>query len=163
MKLDQKEREILHILQTEGRISNVELAERIGLSESPSYRRDRQLEESGLIEGYKASLDQRLLGLQVTAFVQISLGKHDEQQQRDFLAAVEAEEHIVECHAMSGGSDFLLKVLAYNMDHFSELSMQRILKFPGVTSTESNFSLMTTKNAQGMPLSKPPTAARRPN
>ena len=152
MKLDKAEREILHILQTEGRISNVELAERTGLSESPCFRRVKRLEESGLINGYTANLDQRKLGLQVTAFVQVSLDKHDDKKQREFLARVEAEDHIVECHAMSGSHDFLLKVLAYSMDNFSELSMQRILKFPGVKSIESNFSLMAIKLSSALPL-----------
>lgn len=152
MKLDRKEREILQLLQTDGRISNVELAERVGLSESPCFRRVKRLEESGLIRGYTANLDQRQLGLQVTAFVQVSLDKRDDRKQRDFLARVEAEEHIVECHAMSGSADFLLKVLAYSMDHFSELSMQRILKFPGVKNMESTFSLMAIKQSQAMPL-----------
>lgn len=152
MKLDRKEREILQVLQTEGRISNVELAERVGLSESPCFRRVKRLEESGLIQGYAARLDQRQLGLQVTAFVQVSLDKQDDRKQRDFLTRVEAEEHIVECHAMSGSHDFLLKVLAYSMDHFSELSMQRILKFPGVKNMESNFSLMANKQSAAMPV-----------
>ena len=152
MTIDKKEKEILRILQSEGRISNVELAERVGLSESPCFRRVRRMEESGLIQGYAAQLDQRQLGLQVTAFVQVSLDKQDERKQRDFLTRVEAEEHIVECHAMSGSHDYLLKVLAYSMDHFSELSMQRILKFPGVKNMESNFSLMAIKNSQAMPL-----------
>ena len=152
MKIDRAEREILQVLQTAGRISNVELAERVGLSESPCFRRVRQLEESGVIKGYAARLDQRLLGLQVTAFVQVSLDKQDDRKQRDFLARVEAEEHIVECHAMSGSHDYLLKVVARSMDHFSELSMQRILKFPGVKNIESNFSLMAIKESSALPV-----------
>ena len=152
MRLDSKERQILRILQTEGRISNVELAERVGLSESPCFRRVRQLEESGLIQGYSANLDQRQVGLQVTAFVQVSLDKQGDRKLRDFLTRVEAEEHIVECHAMSGSHDYLLKVVAYSMDHFSEIAMQRILKFPGVYNMESNFSLMAIKQSKAIPL-----------
>jgi Lrp/AsnC family leucine-responsive transcriptional regulator len=152
MKIDRAEREILQVLQTDGRISNVELAERVGLSESPCFRRVRRLEESGVIKSYAARLDQRLLGLQVTAFVQVSLDKQDDRKQRDFLASVEAEEHIVECHAMSGSHDYLLKVVARSMDHFSELSMQRILKFPGVKNIESNFSLMAIKESSALPV-----------
>ena len=152
MKIDRAEREILQVLQTDGRISNVELAERVGLSESPCFRRVRRLEESGVIKSYAARLDQRLLGLQVTAFVQVSLDKQDDRKQRDFLASVEAEEHIVECHAMSGSHDYLLKVVARSMDHFSELSMQRILKFPGVKNIESNFSLLAVKEGGALPL-----------
>lgn len=152
MAFDRAERDILRILQAEGRISNVDLAERLGLSESPCFRRVKQLETSGVIQGYSARLDQRALGLQVTAFVQVSLGQHDETLQAGFLTAVAAEEHIVECHAMSGSHDFLLKVLACSMDHFSELSMQRILKFPGVESIESNFSLQAIKHSQALPV-----------
>ena len=152
MPFDRTEREILGILQREGRISNVDLAERIGLSESPCFRRVKQLENSGAILGYSARLDQRSLGLQVTAFVQVSLGQHDVKRQAAFLEAVAAEDHIIECHAMSGRHDFLLKVVAYSMDHFSELSMQRILKFPGVESIESNFSLQAIKHSQVLPV-----------
>ncbi len=151
MALDRSEIEILRVLQGEGRISNVELAERVGMSESPCFRRVRKLEEGGLIRGYGARLDQRQLGLQVTAFVQVNLEK-DERKQREFLARVEAEEFIVECHAMSGTHDYLMKVLAYSMDHFSELCMNRILKFPGVRNIESNFSLRAIKEGAGLPL-----------
>ena len=152
MKLDRSEKDILRALQRDGRMSNVELAERIGLSESPCFRRVKRLEESGLLAGYRAVLDQRLLGLQVTAFVLVSLDKHDDRQQEEFLQRVRAEEHIVECHAMSGTHDVLLKVVAYSMDHFSELSMRRILKFPGVVNIESNFSLMAVKQDQPLPV-----------
>src|SRR5690554_6763132 len=101
MKLDKLERNILAILQAKGRISNVELAERVGISESPCLRRVKALEETGVIEGYGARLNQRALGLQVTAFVQVSLAKHDDNVRLAFLEQVEAEDHIIECHAMS--------------------------------------------------------------
>lgn len=152
MKLDSAEKDILRRLQLEGRISNVELAESIGLSESPCFRRVRALEESGLIRGYSATVDQRALGLQVTAFVQVTLEKQDEIKQREFLEAVRAEDHIVECFAMSGSHDYLIKVVARNIDHFSELSMQRILKFPGVKNIETNFSLMAIKENSPLPV-----------
>jgi Lrp/AsnC family leucine-responsive transcriptional regulator len=152
MALDRAEIDILRALQSEGRISNVELAERVGLSESPCFRRVRQLEERGIISGYAARLDRRELGLQVTAFVQVTLEKQDDRKQRDFLAQVETEEHIVECHAMSGSHDYLLKVVARSMDHFSDLSMNRILKFAGVKNIESNFSLLAVKEGGSLPL-----------
>jgi Lrp/AsnC family leucine-responsive transcriptional regulator len=133
-------------------MSNVDLAQRVGLSESPCFRRVKALEENGVIRRYGAQLDQRALGLQVTAFVLVNLEKQDDQKQKGFLARVEAEEHIVECHAMSGSHDYLLKVVARSMDHFSELSMERILKFPGVTNIESNFSLVAVKENVGLPV-----------
>ena len=154
MKLDRAEAEILQALQADGRMSNVDLAEKVGLSESPCFRRVRGLEEAGVINGYRARLNQRALGLQVTAFVLITLDKQDDRKQRAFLARVEAEDHIVECHAMSGSHDYLLKVVARNMDHFGELSMQRILKFPGVRNIESNFSLLAVKDDSALPVAR---------
>jgi len=152
MKLDRAEKEILQALQLEGRMSNVELADKVRLSESPCFRRVRAMEEAGLIRGYGARLSQRALGLQVTAFVQVSLEKQDDKQ-RAFLEHVEKEEHIVECYAMSGSHDYLLKVVARSMDHFSELSMQHILKFPGVKNMESKFSLLAVKESSPLPVS----------
>ena len=150
--MDRAEREILRVLQADGRISNVDLAEEVGLSESPCFRRTKQLEENGTIMGYSACVDRRLVGLQVTAFVQVSLGKKSERETQNFISQVEQEEHIVECHAMSGSYDYLLKVVARSMDHFSELSMQRILKFPGVQDMESHFSLKEVKLSNSLPL-----------
>lgn len=150
MQLDRTECEILRILQKEGRISIVELASRVSLSESPTFRRVKALEQAGVISSYSAQLDQRKVGLQVTAFVQIILEKGDAAKLRTFLAQVEAEDYIVECHGMSGSCDYLLKVVATSMDHFSELCMQRILNFAGVKNIESQFSLWAVK--QGTPL-----------
>jgi Lrp/AsnC family transcriptional regulator, leucine-responsive regulatory protein len=151
MALDQTERAILRLLQQDGRLSNVALAERIGLSESPCYRRVRQLEQAGVIRGYAAVVDQRRLGLDVTAFVLVTMEKQPDAATQAFLAAVEAEEHIVECYATSGSHDYLMKVVARTIDHFSELCMQRILKFPGVMHVESSFSLKEVKHSRVLP------------
>lgn len=150
--LERPEKAILRTLQQQGRISNVELAERVGLSESPCFRRVKALEDAGVIAGYQARVSQRALGLDVTAFVQVSLEKQEDRQTRAFLAAVEAEAHIVECHAMSGGYDYLVKVVARSMDHFSELAMQRLLKFPGVRGIETHFSLQAVKEGAPLPV-----------
>lgn len=151
MKLDPAEREILRLLQADGRLSNVALAERVGLSESPCLRRVKHLEQSGLIKGYAAIVDQRLLGLTVTAFVLVNMEKQPDAATEAFIAAVEAEEHIVECYATSGAHDYLMKVVARSIDHFSELCMQRILKFPGVLHVESSFSLKEIKHSRVLP------------
>lgn len=150
--LDRVEQRILEVLQQEGRLSNVELAQMVGLSESPCLRRVRSLEERSVITGYAARLDQRSIGLQVIAFVQVQLEKHDDQKTRRFLEEVAAEAHIIECHAMSGAYDYLLKVVAQSMDHFSEIAMQGILRFPGVKDIESSFSLKTVKQDAPLPL-----------
>lgn len=155
MLLDRTNRRILDVLQREGRLTNVELAQRIGLSESPCLRRVRALEEAGVIAGYSARMDQRSLGLAVTAFVQVSLKSHNESAHRAFVDAVADLDHVVECHAMSGRYDFLLKVVAHSMDHFSELSMGAILRLPGVSAIESQFSLQTVKAGQALPVAHP--------
>lgn len=152
MQLDRAERKILSVLQKEGRISVVELAARVGLSESPCFRRVKALEQAGVIDHYSARLDQRKLGLQVTAFMQVSLEKGDEEKLHTFLAQVEAEDYIIECHAMSGSYDYLLKVVANSMDHFSELCMQRVLNFAGVKDIESQFSLRAIKQTDALPV-----------
>jgi Lrp/AsnC family transcriptional regulator, leucine-responsive regulatory protein len=151
MHLDPAEREILRLLQTDGRMPNVELAARVGLSESPCFRRVKQLEKSGLIKGYAAVVDQRLLGLEVTAFVLVTMEKQPDAATEAFLDRVREEDHIIECFATSGSHDYLMKVVARSIDHFSELCMQRILKFPGVMHVESSFSLMEIKHSRVLP------------
>lgn len=149
--MDHTEKRILALLQTDGRMSNVDLAERIGLSESPTFRRVRQLERSGVITGYAALVDQRRLGLSVTAFVQVTMERQPDSRIESFHACVAAEDHIIECHAMSGSHDYLMKVVARNIEHFSEICMERILKFPGVQHVESSFSLKTIKQSRALP------------
>lgn len=149
--MDQTERQILTHLQEDGRMSNVALAERIGLSESPTFRRVKQLEESGAIAGYAAIADQRKLGLEVTAFVQVTMERQPDSATESFHEHVAAEPHIIECHAMTGSHDYLMKVVARNMDHFSTLCMDRILKFPGVQHVESSFSLKAIKVSRVLP------------
>ena len=151
MVLDRIERRILALLQEHGRISNVELAERVGLSESPCFRRVKRLERDGVIARYAAVVDQRTLGFSVTAFVLVNMDKQPDIGTDDFLARVAAEPHIVECHAMSGSHDYIMKVLARDIDHFSELVMQGILKYPGVRHVESSFSLREVKYARALP------------
>ncbi len=151
MKLDASERQILRELQRNGRVSNVELSERVGLSESPCFRRVKQLEKAGIISGYAAIVDQRKLGLDVTAFVQVTLAKQTDADTQAFIDRVCAEDSIMECYATSGSHDYLMKVVARSIDHFSEICMKRILKFPGVKHIESSFSLQEVKHSRELP------------
>ncbi|HKY90857.1 MAG TPA: Lrp/AsnC family transcriptional regulator [Nevskiaceae bacterium] len=151
-ELDRTHLRILEALQADGRLSNVELAEKVGMSESPCFRRVKQLEGSGVISGYTAKLDQRKLGLPVTTFVLVSMDKQDEKRREEFVRRVQAEPHIIECHAMTGAYDFLLKIVARNIDHFSELSMRGILRWPGVRDMESQFSLEVVKAGGALPI-----------
>lgn len=132
-------------------MSNVELSEKIGLSESPCFRRVKKLERDGVIMRYSAVVDQRTLGFSVSAYVLVNMDKQPDAATEGFLARVVAEPHIVECHAMSGSHDYIMKVLARDIDHFSELVMQRILKYPGVRHVESSFSLDEIKHSRALP------------
>jgi Lrp/AsnC family leucine-responsive transcriptional regulator len=152
MSLDRSERVILRALQKDGRLSNVELARAAGLSESPCFRRVRRLEERGVIRGYTALVDPHQLGYSVTAFVNVRLDKSRHADTPAFLARVSAEDHIVECHATSGAHDYLLKVIAHSIEHFSELCLERILKYPGVSNVESAFSLREIKCSRTVPV-----------
>ena len=150
--MDEIEQQILRLLQANGRMTNVELAERIALSESPTFRRVKLLEQSGAIRGYVGLLDQKRLGLQITAYVSVRMAQQPGDEYHGFHRCVAAEPHIVECHAMSGGYDFLMKVVATDMDHFADLCMQHILKYPGVQHVESAFSLKAIKSSHQLPV-----------
>jgi Lrp/AsnC family leucine-responsive transcriptional regulator len=147
--LDVADRRILRELQKDGRLSNVELAERVGLSESPCLRRVRNLEKEGVIAGYTALLDRRALGLEMVAYVQVNLDQRSEADTQAFVQAVRDAPWIVECVAVSGTHDYLLKVAATNIDHFGELTMKKLLRFPGVIDVRSNLVLASIKDNYG--------------
>lgn len=151
MNLNKQEKMLLKVLQEQGRISNVELAEQVGMSESPCYRRVKSLEGAGVITGYGAKVDRRKLGLQVTAFILVTVESQEDDRLKEFFDAVSTEDLIVECHAMAGAHDYLLKAVAKSMDHFSDLVMKRVLKIPGVKNVESNFSLRVVKEGAPIP------------
>ena len=147
--LDLTDRKILAELQSNGRISNSDLSRKVGLSESPCLRRVRKLEDEGVIAGYSALLDHRKLGLDMVAYVQVNLDQRSEADTNAFMNAVKEAPWIVECVAISGTHDYLLKVAARNIDHFGELTMKKLLRFPGVTDITSNLVLASIKDNYG--------------
>ena len=147
--LDLTDQKILTVLQADGRISNTELSHKVGLSESPCLRRVRNLEEDGVIAGYSALLDHRKLGLEMVAYVQVNLDQRTEADTNAFVQAVRKAPWIVECVAISGTHDYLLRVAARNIDHFGELILKQLLRFPGVTDVESNLVLASSKDNFG--------------
>jgi len=152
MNLNQTEKRIISLLQQNGRMSNVELSEQVGLSESPCLRRVKQLEDAGLITGYCAIVDQRQLGLDVTGYVQVTMERQPDSATENFIHSVQQEPHIIECYAMSGAHDYMMKVVARSLDHFSELCMDHILKFPGVRHVESSLGLRQVKHSRVLPV-----------
>ena len=142
MSLDRYDRQILEILQTDGRINNQDLADRIGLSPSPCLRRVRALEESGLILGYRALLDARKLGLTLMALVHISMDLHTPERFANFEASVSVLPEVLECLLITGqDADYQLKVLVRDMDHYQTLLLDKLTRITGVTGVHSSFVL----------------------
>lgn len=152
MKLTRADRKILQILQEDGKISNVDLAERVGLSPSPCLRRVKQLEASGLIAGYVALLDRRKARLDLLAYVEVQVDRHSETAAEAFKEAVLREPLVVGCYAMTGGYDYLLRVVAPNLDAYADFTMKRLLKMPAVKGIQSSFVLDTIKDSPALPL-----------
>jgi Lrp/AsnC family leucine-responsive transcriptional regulator len=153
MKLDRYDRRILEILQQDGRISNQDLADRIGLSPSPCLRRVRALEESGLVAGYRALLDARKLGLTLTALVNIAMDRHTPERFAGFDAAVRAMPEVLECLLITGqAADYQLKVVVRDMDAFQELLLGRLTRIEGVTGVHSSFVLRRVVERTELPL-----------
>lgn len=153
MKLDRYDRLILEVLQQEGRISNQELSERIGLSQSPCLRRVRALEESGLVTGYRAILDARKLGLTLMALIHISMDRHTPERFERFDATVRALPEVLECLLVTGqDADYQLKVVVKDMDAYQALLLEKITRIEGVTGVHSSFVMRQVVNKTSLPL-----------
>jgi Lrp/AsnC family leucine-responsive transcriptional regulator len=153
MELDRYDRRILEVLQKDGRISNQELAERIGLSPSPCLRRVRALEESGLITGYRAMLDASKLGLSLMALIHISMDRHTPERFANFEAQVAALPAVLECLLVTGqDADYQLKVVVRDMDAFQALLLEKITRIEGVSGVHSSFVLRRVVDKTALPL-----------
>ncbi len=142
MKLDRYDRAILGLLQREGRLSNQELAERIGLSPSPCLRRVRALEESGLISGYRALLDAKKLGLSLMALIHISMDRHTPERFDNFEQQIRDLPEVLECLLVTGhDADYQLKVVVRDMEAYQALLLNRITRIEGVSGVHSSFVL----------------------
>lgn len=153
LQLDRYDRQILELLQQDGRISNQDLAERVALSPSSCLRRVRALEESGLITGYRALLDAKKLGLTLMALIHISMDRHTPERFDRFEAEVAAIAEVLECLLITGqDADYQLKVVVADMDAYQELLLQRITRIPGVTGVHSSFVLRRVLDHTALPL-----------
>lgn len=147
MKLDKFDQHILEVLQQDGRIANQDLADRIGLSPSPCLRRVRALEESGLIQGYRALLDAKKLGLTLMALIHISMDLHTPERFANFESAVAVLPEVLECLLITGqDADYQLKVVVRDMEHYQSLLLNQITRIAGVTGVHSSFVLRQVVN-----------------
>jgi len=152
--LDRTDLRILRELQRDGRLTNVELAERVNLSPSPCLRRTRRLEEEGVIRGYRADLDRTRVGLGLTVFVEIKVGLHTRSNADALTAALRDIPEVVSCFMVSGGADFLAEVVVPDLPAYERLLSERLLTLPMVQDIRSNFALRAIKTAG--PLALPP-------
>ena len=159
--LDRFDVEILRELQAEARLTNTELASRIGLSAAPTWRRVKWLEEQGYITGYRAELDRRKIGLGVLAFVRVDAERNNAAATADLEAAIRSLPEVVACHYISGAGTFELHVMCTDLDAYSRWSIQTLFKLPNVKDLHTSFSLGEVKSGAALPLSHLASAARR--
>ncbi len=152
MKLDNFDRSILTALQKDGRISNVDLAELVNLSESACLRRVRRLEDNGFIERYAALLDQRQAGLSGTVFVHIALHREEQSELAAFEAAVQNLPEVMECYLMTGEFDYLLRVVVSDMADFERVHNESLTRLPGVARVNSSVAIRTVRKTTELPL-----------
>ncbi|MEZ5645258.1 MAG: Lrp/AsnC family transcriptional regulator [Burkholderiaceae bacterium] len=163
LDLDRFDLAILHELQNDGRLTNAELASRVGLSAAPCWRRVRALEETGFITGYRAELNREKIGLGVLAFVRLDAERNAGDALRTMEAAIRAIPEIVACHYISGSGTFELQVVCTDLNHFSRFAREILINLPNVKDLHTSFSLGEVKSRSALPLAHlghPPQKSR---
>jgi Lrp/AsnC family leucine-responsive transcriptional regulator len=150
--LDAIDRRIVATLQADGRLSNVELADRVGLSPSPCLRRVKRLEREGYIEAYRATLQRSRIGLGFTVFVDVKIEGHANALAEAFQDAIVAMPEIVACHLVSGAADYLLEVVVPDLEHYQRFLVGKLLSLPIVREVRSNIAIQTLKAGGPLPL-----------
>jgi Lrp/AsnC family leucine-responsive transcriptional regulator len=151
-EFDALDRRIIAELQADARLTNVELAKKIGLSPSPCLRRVRRLEQEGVIEGYRAMLSRDLVGLGMTVFVSMKIEGHASKGADDFVAAVRAMPEVIAFHLVSGETDYFLEVVVADLAHYQRFLLDRLLSMPIVREVKSNIVIQAHKASAPMPL-----------
>jgi Lrp/AsnC family leucine-responsive transcriptional regulator len=152
--LDRTDLRMLAVLQSEGRITNAELAERVSLSPSACLRRLQRLEGEGILTGYSAQVDPEAVGLGLQAFVRVQLAKHESESIERFVRQVNEWDEIVACYALTGDMDYLMHIYVADLQHFSRFLLDRLLNASGVADVNSSFVLRTVKRSAALPLSQ---------
>lgn len=152
LRLDEIDRKILRLLQSDCRLTMQEIAERVGLSASPCHRRIKIMEDAGLIRGYVALVDQRRLGLPVSVFVSIKLERQREKDLEAFSKAISRWPEVLECYLMTGHRDYLLRVVVEDLQAYEKFLKQKLTLVPGIASIESSFALDQIKYSIAVPV-----------
>jgi len=152
VKLDKIDRKILFHLQEDGRMTNVDLAKKAGISAPPCLRRVRALEEAGFVKGYHAMLDAQAMGYGVTVFANVKLISQAEADLKQFEAVINAWPMVRECHMLAGETDFLLKIVAKDWDDYQRFLTEKLTAAPNVTSVKSSLAIRPAKEEPGVPI-----------
>jgi len=150
--LDSIDRRLLAELQAEGRVTNVELAQRVGLTAPPCLRRVRALEEAGVIKGYHADIDASKLGFAITVFAMVSLKSQAERDLTAFESHIATIPEVRECHMLNGEIDFILKIVAGDLKAFQDILTTHLTPAPNVASVKTSLTIRTSKNQPGIPV-----------
>lgn len=148
------EMKILRLLQDDARITNQELADKAGMSASPCWRKVRKLEEDDVIQGYRAVLNRKKIGLGVMVFIRVTIDSHSEAEARKFEEEVTALEDVVACYSIGGDADFLLQVVASDLDSYADFAMSVVRRLPGIKEMQSMFVLKEIKPLTAYPVKK---------
>jgi Lrp/AsnC family leucine-responsive transcriptional regulator len=151
--MDAKDLQIIRALQEDGRLSNLDLAARVHLSPSPCLRRVRLLEDAGVIRGYAADVDPKAMGLRITAFIRITLQRHDREAVARFETRVQEIDEILDCHLMTGEADYLLRVMVPDLDAYEGFVRNRLHAITGIGSITTSFVYGTVKSSRVFPVS----------
>jgi Lrp/AsnC family leucine-responsive transcriptional regulator len=151
-QLDAIDRRIIAELQVDARLSNVELADRVGLSPSPCLRRVKRLEQDGVIEGYRAVLRRDRVGLGLSVFLAVKIDAHANERVLEFESTVCAMPEVLACHLVSGESDYLLEVVVTDLEHYQHFLVGQLLNLSIVREVRSSFAIQTRKAAAPLPL-----------
>lgn len=150
--LEPEDIRILRALQTNGRITNAELADTTGMSPSPCWRRVRRLEAGGVIHGYTARLSRRALGLGVLAYVSVEIADHGEALTQAFEQAIAGLDEVIACHQVTGGADYILTVVSRDLDSYADFANKRLRPIAGIKAISTSFVLKEAKAQGGLPV-----------
>ena len=150
--LDAIDCRIVAELQSDARISNVELADKVGLSPSPCLRRVKRLEREGYIQGYRATLRRDLVGLGFSVFVGVKINGHANERALKFEEAIKTMPEVIACHLISGEADYLLEVIVPDLEHYQRFLVGRLLNMPIIREVRSNIAIQTVKSGAPLPL-----------
>ncbi|MFM0223056.1 Lrp/AsnC family transcriptional regulator [Paraburkholderia dipogonis] len=152
IEMDAVDRSMLRLLQDDGAVSNAALGEKLSLSVTPCWRRRKHLEDEGVITGYQANVDRRAVGLNLLAFVHLRFNVHSDKTADNFEAVIRSRPEVLSCHKITGDADYILQVVAADLDAYGEFVERVLRRQPGIASIQSSLALREVKSSSRVPI-----------